>query len=161
VTGVDDSSHTCVSESRYLGYRRSKTQKVGIASSEVASYDPLRSKEGGRATKRTCGVRKSSIRDLKGVVALRAIEGEGPEGAIALVERGCVKVTSYKYLGIDIHHKLNWNYSIEKMIIGGWKAYYGLENNCKSKKLLFETRVTPIILYGCEMWGSLVNLREI
>jgi hypothetical protein len=29
------------------------------------------------------------------------------------------EVTSYKYLGIDIHHKLNWNYSIEKMIIGG------------------------------------------
>ena len=28
------------------------------------------------------------------------------------------EVTSYKYLGIDIHHNLNWNYSIEKMIIG-------------------------------------------
>ena len=24
------------------------------------------------------------------------------------------EVSSYKYLGIDIHHKLNWNYSIEK-----------------------------------------------
>jgi hypothetical protein len=40
------------------------------------------------------------------------------------------EVTPYKYLGIDIHHKLNWNYSIEKRIIGGWKVYYGLENNC-------------------------------
>ena len=29
------------------------------------------------------------------------------------------EVNSYKYLGIDIHHKLNWNYSIEKMIIDG------------------------------------------
>jgi hypothetical protein len=29
------------------------------------------------------------------------------------------EVNSYKYLGIDIHHKLNWNYSIEKRIIGG------------------------------------------
>jgi hypothetical protein len=28
---------------------------------------------------------------------------------------------SYKYLGIVIHHKLNWNYNIEKMINGGWK----------------------------------------
>jgi hypothetical protein len=28
------------------------------------------------------------------------------------------EVNSFKYLGIDIHHKLNWNYSIEKMIIG-------------------------------------------
>jgi uncharacterized membrane protein YvbJ len=68
------------------------------------------------------------------------------------------EVNSYKYLGIDIHHKLNWNYSIEKMIIGGWKSYYGIENNCKStdlwswdkKKLLFENLVAPVILYGCE-----------
>ena len=29
------------------------------------------------------------------------------------------EVSSYKYLGIDIHHNLNWNYSIEKRINGG------------------------------------------
>ena len=60
------------------------------------------------------------------------------------------------YLGIDIHHKLNWNYSIKKMINGGWKAYLGFENNYKAanlvmwdkKKLLFETLVTLTILYG-------------
>jgi hypothetical protein len=45
------------------------------------------------------------------------------------------EVTSYKYLGIDIHHKLNCDYSIAKMIIGGWKAYYALENDCKSADL--------------------------
>ena len=28
--------------------------------------------------------------------------------------RNIEEVTSYKYLGIDIHHKLNWNYNIEK-----------------------------------------------
>jgi hypothetical protein len=75
------------------------------------------------------------------------------------------EVNSYKYLGIDIHHKLNWNYNIEKRIIGGWKAYYGLENNCKStdlwswdkKKLLFEILVTPVILYGCEVWGCSIS----
>ena len=44
--------------------------------------------------------------------------------------------SSYKYLGIDIHHKLNWNYSIEKRINGGWKAYFGLENNCKATNLV-------------------------
>ena len=40
------------------------------------------------------------------------------------------------------------------MIIGGWKAYFGLEHNCKAtnlvmwdkKKLLFETLVPPVIL---------------
>ena len=29
------------------------------------------------------------------------------------------EVSSYKYLGIDIHHKLNWNYRIEKGINAG------------------------------------------
>jgi hypothetical protein len=75
------------------------------------------------------------------------------------------EVPSYKYIGIDIHHKLNWNYSIEKRINGGWKAYYGLENNCKladlwlwdKKNLIFETLVTPVILYGCELWGSNIS----
>ena len=71
------------------------------------------------------------------------------------------KVILYKYLGINIHHNLNWNYSIEKRINGGWRAYYGLENNCKlvdlwlwdKKKILFETLVTLVILYGCEVLG--------
>ena len=75
------------------------------------------------------------------------------------------EVSSYKYLGMDIHHKLKSNYSIEKRIIGGWKAYYGLENNCKStdlwiwdkKKLLFETLVTLVILYGCKVWGCNIS----
>ena len=63
------------------------------------------------------------------------------------------EVSYYKYLGIDIHHKLNQNYSIKKRINGGWKTYFGLENNSNEKnlvmwdkkKLLFETLVTPII----------------
>ena len=76
--------------------------------------------------------------------------------------RNLEEVTSYKYLKIDIHHKLNWNYIIEKIINGGWKAYFGLENNCKSanlamwdkNKFLFETLVIHFILYGCEVWGA-------
>ena len=79
--------------------------------------------------------------------------------------RNIEEVTSYKYLGIDIHHKLNWNYNIEKMINGGWKAYFGLENNCKStnlvmwdkKKFIFETLVIHVILYGCEIWGCNIS----
>ena len=46
------------------------------------------------------------------------------------------EVSSYKYLGIDIHHKLNRKYSTEKRINGGWKAYFGLENNCKATNLV-------------------------
>jgi hypothetical protein len=55
------------------------------------------------------------------------------------------EVPSYKYLGIDIHHKLNWNYIVEKRINGGRKAYYGLENNCKSTYLwLWDEKKTPL-----------------
>ena len=50
--------------------------------------------------------------------------------------RNIKEVTSYKYLRIDILHNLNWNYIIEKRINGGWKAYFGLENNCKSTNLV-------------------------
>ena len=78
--------------------------------------------------------------------------------------RNLEEVTSYNYLRIYIHHKLNWNYSIEKMINGGWEAYFGLENNYNSanlvmwdkNKFLFETLVIPVILYGCEVWGCII-----
>jgi hypothetical protein len=53
------------------------------------------------------------------------------------------EVSSYTYLGLDIHHKLNWNYNVEKMINGGWKTYYGLENNCKSA-FGFGIKKTPL-----------------
>ena len=57
------------------------------------------------------------------------------------------------------------DYNIEKRINGGWKYYFGLENNCKAtnlvmwykNKLLFETLVNPAILYGCEVWGCSIS----
>jgi hypothetical protein len=75
------------------------------------------------------------------------------------------EVPSYKNRGNNIHHKLNWNYSVYKRINGLWKAYYGIENNCKSidlwlwdkKKLIFHTIITPLILYGCEVWGCSIS----
>ena len=85
--------------------------------------------------------------------------------------RNLEEVSSYKYLGIDIHHKLNQNYSIEKRINGGWKAYFGLENNCKAanlvmwdkKKLLFETLFTHVCCMGVRFGvaSSLESPREI
>ena len=79
--------------------------------------------------------------------------------------RNLEELYSYKYLGIDIHHKIICNYSIQKRINGGWKAYFGLENIFKASnlvmwdkmKLLFKTLVTPVILYGCEVWGCTIS----
>jgi len=70
-------------------------------------------------------------------------------------------------LGIDIHHKLNWNYSTEKKINGGWTTYYGIENNCKlvdfwlwdKKKRLLSLMLSYMdVKFGGAI--SLENLRE-
>ncbi|KAH9324645.1 hypothetical protein KI387_004823, partial [Taxus chinensis] len=71
-------------------------------------------------------------------------------------------VTEYKYLGIDFHHKLSWETCRAKRIQGGWKTSYSLQNRCRkaelwdwnTKKTLFGLLVTPVALYGCEVWGS-------
>ena len=55
--------------------------------------------------------------------------------------RNLEKTTPYTYLGIDIHDKLNQNYNIEKRNNGGRKAYFGLENNCKSKNLVIWDKI--------------------
>ena len=45
------------------------------------------------------------------------------------------EVSSYNYLGIDIHNKLNWNHRIEKRINGGLKAYLVLKIIVKQQAL--------------------------
>jgi hypothetical protein len=68
------------------------------------------------------------------------------------------ELPSYKYLGIDIHHKLNWNYIVEKWINGVWKAYYGLENNCKSTDLwLWDKKNVSFTLLS--LWLSYMDVK--
>lgn len=45
------------------------------------------------------------------------------------------EVNSYKYLGVDLHQKLNCNYNIKRRINEGWKSYFGLDNCGKSTDL--------------------------
>jgi hypothetical protein len=80
------------------------------------------------------------------------------------------EVNSYKYLGIDIHHKLNWNYSIEKRIIGDGKLIMGLKTivnqlnfgvgirRNSSLRLLLHLLFFMDVKYGAVV--SLVNPRE-
>lgn len=56
------------------------------------------------------------------------------------------EVPLYKYLGIHIHHNLNWNYSVEKNINGGQKTYYGLENKCKWSNLRLWDKKNPLLI---------------
>ena len=41
-----------------------------------------------------------------------------------------LKVGTKKFI-VNLHHKINWNYSIKKRIYTGWKAYFVLENKWK------------------------------
>jgi hypothetical protein len=49
--------------------------------------------------------------------------------------------------------------------MGGWKSYYGFENNCKSTEFLFSERkmvifytlVTLVIFNGCEVWAYSIS----
>ena len=45
------------------------------------------------------------------------------------------EVSFYKYLVIDIHHKLNWNYNIQKSINGGGKLILVLKIIVKRQTL--------------------------
>ncbi|KAH9293516.1 hypothetical protein KI387_041284, partial [Taxus chinensis] len=60
---------------------------------------------------------------------------------------------------------MSWETCRAKRIQGGWKTSYLLQNRCrkaklwdwKTKKTLFGLLVTPVALYGCEVWGSSVS----
>ena len=63
-------------------------------------------------------------------------------------------VKEYKYHGIDLHYKLNWEIGRDKRVQGGWKASFAHQNRCrkaeiwdwKTKKNLFGLLVTLIVL---------------
>ena len=41
------------------------------------------------------------------------------------------EVDEYKYLEVNFNNKLNWEDCRKKRILGGWKALYALQNQCR------------------------------
>jgi hypothetical protein len=68
---------------------------------------------------------------------------------------------SYKYLGLEFIEKLSWEHCISERLQGGWKATYLLQNKCRTAEIcnwkiissLLQTLITPVLLYGSEVWG--------
>ena len=68
----------------------------------------------------------------------------------------------YKYLIIDFNRNLKWNGCRKKITLGGWKAFYALQNkrreveswDWKTTLTLFGLLLIPVILYGCELWAN-------
>lgn len=75
-------------------------------------------------------------------------------------------VKSYCYLGITLKYTGNINISAKLLMEKGRKAWFkikktlGLDNPCKLLEKLFDTLISPIILYGCEIWGAHSNLKD-
>ena len=72
------------------------------------------------------------------------------------------EVADYKYLGMDFNRNLSWDGCRKKRTLGGWKAFYALQNRCREAELwdwkttltLFGLLVILVILYDCELWSS-------
>ena len=76
-------------------------------------------------------------------------------------------VTSYKYLGIEIHSDGKMMAAMENLCIRGWKAAFKLRSALKNiaarpavRLKLFDALVKPIICYGSEVWGALNNFQS-
>ncbi len=69
-------------------------------------------------------------------------------------------VTSYKYLGLDIHCTGSFNLAIHNLYVKGMKAMFKLTKSIcnyrpSSSTLfhLFDMMVKPVLLYSAEIWG--------
>ena len=69
-------------------------------------------------------------------------------------------VSQYCYLGVMLKHNGNFNVAISVLMEKARKALFkikkilGINNPCRLLEKLFDTLVTPILLYNCEIWGS-------
>jgi hypothetical protein len=72
---------------------------------------------------------------------------------------------SYKYFGTNIHHKKNWNYSVEKGLAEFGKLFLVLKiileklsfGFGKKRNFFFDMLVIGLILYGCEVWSCRIS----
>ncbi len=70
-------------------------------------------------------------------------------------------VKSFCYLGLEIDCRGSFKKAIERLYSKAFRAYMGVRSNfnfynntsVKVMVKLFDTIITPIMLYGCELWG--------
>jgi hypothetical protein len=75
-------------------------------------------------------------------------------------------VDSFKYLGTMVNKMNNWSVEVNARLTMAYWAYYGLQNNMKSriisrntKTLLYKTLIRPVLTYGAETWVLKVKLK--
>lgn len=79
---------------------------------------------------------------------------------------GIETVSQYVYLGITMKFNGNFNVAINALIDKARKAYFkikktiGLNNPCKLLEKLFDSLVSPVLLYCSEIWGVDLIVKE-
>ena len=73
--------------------------------------------------------------------------------------------SSYKYLGIELHSNGNMTNCSKNLCNRSWKAIFMLNASLKhsngttrTRLLLFDKLVKPILNYNCEIWGNILQL---
>ena len=74
-------------------------------------------------------------------------------------------VDRFKYLGLEVPSNHKWHECAMRRLEARKMAYYAFENMCHQgdikcwvlKKYLFDTLVTPVLLYGVEVWGGSIS----
>ncbi len=76
-------------------------------------------------------------------------------------------VTEYTYLGITINAACNFKETLNMLSAKANRALLALNNKCKIKYLpikialkLFDSLISPILLYGSEVWAPYLNLNN-
>ena len=68
----------------------------------------------------------------------------------------------FKYLALEVPSNHRWNECATRYLEARKRAYYAFKNTCNHgdikcwvlKKYLFDTWMTPVLLYGMEVWGG-------
>ena len=71
-------------------------------------------------------------------------------------------VKQYPYLGLIISSTDFWKAAVENLIRKGTRASTSIFGNLghfgrmtrKTKMLIYDSKILPILLYGCEIWGA-------
>ena len=74
---------------------------------------------------------------------------------------------SYKYLGVEFQQNSKFKDVIKMRILKAQNAIYAINRACSTectssihtRKKLFESKVFPILTYGCAIWGTMTNNR--
>lgn len=77
-------------------------------------------------------------------------------------------VEGYNYLGLELHATGRFHNAVEALVVKAKRAAFVLQQRCRElgvsdpyfKLQLFDVLVTPVLYYGCEVWGPLATQKQ-